>query len=101
MAYYRYKKHISRRTVMAQELQWSSVGKAYKTRLSNLGHALKFNILAAFVVAIAFLVLPAFLGIALFAGHYILTSLTVSLVLVIAGRWYWESLRLAVNEFRA
>src|SRR6266404_895170 len=76
---------------------WREVPGIYKARLRRLWQVLRLSLLAAIIVLATVVMLPLIFGFALFSGHFILTALGVFVVLLVSGRLYWMSLKLAFN----
>ncbi|HEY3990305.1 MAG TPA: hypothetical protein VGM02_13465 [Acidobacteriaceae bacterium] len=78
-------------------LEWSDIPRIYKARLRQLGRSMAINVAAGIILVAIFILIPLYFGIALFSGrgHYILTALAFGVALMIAGRLYWNSFRMA------
>ena len=76
---------------------WREVPGIYKARFRRLWQVVRLSLLAAIILLVTVILLPFIFGFVLFSGHFILTAIAVFVVLLVSGKLYWMSLKLALN----
>lgn len=87
--------------IYKSRITWREVPGIYKARFRRLWHVMRLSLLAAVLVLSTVILLPLLFGFALFSGHFLLTAILVTAVLLIAGRLYWMSLKLAFGSWKS